>query len=309
MMTSEALVTALGQAVQVLGLQVHSGRMQMETAIADIMSRFVSLHQRLANAVQASRGETQSEDGSLDLAALFRSSENELSGVLKHIASATTQHETQQKTISALLQQVTILERMAQDVGEIASQTTLLALNAAIEAARAGEHGRGFAVVADEVRKLSTRSKDTSQQMGENVKEITTSIRGVVKQSAAAIQQERQFLANAERSIHDVLQRLQVMTHRLTTSADILQNEAEGISKEMDSLLVALQFQDRVSQTLCHVEEGMEELPGHLSTESDQSLEQWLQSLTDRYTTTEERMVHRGEDLSAAQNTQEITFF
>ncbi|PKY11182.1 hypothetical protein B1757_05735 [Acidithiobacillus marinus] len=307
-MASETLISALGQAIQVLSSQVRSGRTQMESAIADIMSRFVSLHQRLGNAVQASRGDAHG-GSSQDLGALFQSSENELLSVLKHIAVVTAQHESQQNVISALLKQVNVLETMARDVGEIASQTTLLALNAAIEAARAGEQGRGFAVVADEVRKLSTRSKETSQQMGESVKEITTSIRGVVNQSASTIQQERQFLGNAERSIRDVLQRLQDMTRHLSASAETLQQEAEGISQEMDQLLVALQFQDRVSQTLSHVEEGMEELPGHLQYDSDQGMQKWSQSLSGKYTTSEERSIHRGESSTATSVDQEITFF
>lgn len=309
-MTTEIFVEAMVQAVQVLSAQVRSGRLQMESAISDLMSRFVSLHERLSNAVQASRLAAQDAEAPQEVSDLFRNSENELLSVLKHISAATAQHEAQQKVIVALLQQVTTLERMAQDVGEIASQTTLLALNAAIEAARAGEHGRGFAVVADEVRKLSTRSKETSLKMGESVKEITTSIRGVVNQSASVIQQERQFLENAERSIRGVLHDLQEMTTHLTSSASILQKEAQGIGNEMDLLLVALQFQDRVSQTLTHVEEGMNELPQHLSqSETDRGVETWLASLAGKYTTSEERSVHRGNHEPDTQAAQEITFF
>ena len=301
----------LAQAIQILVSQVQSGRTQMEDAIGDIMTRFSNLYQRLSKAVQASRGAAQEETAEqLDVSALFRASETELLGVLEHISAATQQHESQQKVIAALLQQVNTLERMAQDVGEIASQTTLLALNAAIEAARAGEHGRGFAVVADEVRKLSTRSKETSQKMGENVKAITASIRGVVQQTAEAIQQERQFLAHAEISIRSMLHRLQEMTRRLTTSADILQNEAQGIGEEMDQLLIALQFQDRVSQTLTHVEAGLSGLPEHLNAEDPaQGVEDWLQALTGNYTTREEHCIHRGETRPVPEAHPEITFF
>ncbi|MBU2753226.1 hypothetical protein HFU84_09475 [Acidithiobacillus sp. CV18-2] len=293
----------------ILTRQLALSREQLEQAITDIVGRFTSLHRRLSEAVLSSQG-TSGEEGAAEARQRFRETETELQMILRHIEASVQQHEANQATISALMQQVNVLEQMAREVGEIAAQTTLLALNAAIEAARAGEQGRGFAVVADEVRKLSSRSKESSVAMAENVKEIVKVIRQVVAAAGKSIEEERTFLKNARESTRNALDRVEQMTEELCTSQARLQLEGTQIAGDMDQLLVTLQFQDRVNQILQHVEEGLAELPRHLHPrESLQSVQDWLQSMENRYSTAEERAAHRNEGVATAGGGDDITFF
>lgn len=79
------------------------------------------------------------------------------------------------------------IQQLTDAVLAISSQTNLLALNAAIEAARAGESGKGFAVVADEIRKLAEDSKNTVNEIQSVVKDVMTSVEGLVKDSSGIL--------------------------------------------------------------------------------------------------------------------------
>ncbi|MFP3325415.1 methyl-accepting chemotaxis protein, partial [Planococcus sp. SIMBA_160] len=76
-----------------------------------------------------------------------------------------------QALISDLNKQAEQINKTANTIAQIASQTNLLSLNAAVEAARAGEQGRGFAVVANEVRQLARGSSEAVDEITRVLKE------------------------------------------------------------------------------------------------------------------------------------------
>ncbi len=289
--------------------QVDMARAHSESSITALTGRFAEINQRIGVAMASSQGE-----GGDSLIALLRENEVELNSIVATLRSALSVKETMLHEIASLSQFTEGLKRMANDVGDIAKQTNLLALNAAIEAARAGEVGRGFAVVADEVRKLSDLSGGTGKKIGETVETVNKAIASTLEISRQYAAQDAETVTKSELVIEHVVSRVQNAVDSLTESSNVLRQETSMIGEEIAEVLVALQFQDRISQVLGHVSSDMGKLKdrivdheAHASTLIDAAA--WLEELSHTYTVPEQHEVHSGGKARAAAVESEITFF
>ncbi len=301
--------------------QVDMARAQTEAAINDLSSRFSELSQRLAAAVAASQGESGDAGQPNWLLAMLGDSEQRLGSITASLRSALEAKETLLREIQALARVADELQEMALEVSGIANQTNLLALNAAIEAARVGEQGRGFAVVAGEVRALSKLSAATGKKISTTVDTVSRSIAAALDLSRQYAQRDDESIAGAGQSIDCVLGAFHQAMAGLGESGDALRRESALIQGEIAEVLVALQFQDRVSQILGHVQDDMGKLEGRLAQhESDAAAgapargarladaSTWLGELARTYTTAEQHTAHGGQQRVAAASS-DITFF
>lgn len=140
---------------------------------------------------------------------------------------ATRSCEDGKRSMAALLGAITEIKNTSQqisdiidDIDDIAFQTNILALNAAVEAASAGAAGKGFAVVADEVRTLAGKSSDASKRTGEL---ISASIRSVNTGTELA--------AEAERSLSDIVSKVNELEKLIAGIADAAAEQSEAISQ------------------------------------------------------------------------------
>ncbi|KAA6174837.1 methyl-accepting chemotaxis protein [Pseudomonas veronii] len=294
--------------------QIEAARAISETSILKLSERFGTLSSNISHSVASNGG----QDASQQLVDLLEVGQQDLNSIVVALRTALSNKESELKEVMQLSGFTEQLQQMAKFVGDIASQTNLLALNAAIEAARAGEAGRGFAVVADEVRKLSSMSGETGRKISETVITVNAAIARTVQMSRHHAEQDTVTLADSERVVSQVIEHFRATAQTLVRNSHDLQQQSTGVADEIAEVLVALQFQDRVSQMLTLITGDLGKLQQQLDERQASSLsghalppmrsDRWLQELSTAYTMPEQHAIHGGQPHAKAE-ANEITFF
>ncbi len=298
---------------------IEASREQMETAVNALSEQFGGIVDKIDATIQATSMETDGlASGENSLAAVFGRNEAQLSALVAVQNDATARMDAMVTKVQGLNRFIAELQEMATDVDRIAQQTNLLALNAAIEAARAGEMGRGFAVVAKEFRMLSNQSGQTGRRIAEKVTVISADIVETCDMVTGSVSQEESSLATSQATIAKVLADFKSVIDIFQHSTDVLKDESIGIQDQINQALVALQFQDRVSQILVQVIKNMELMPTVLS-ESQQAYvdtgvlevadsQRVLSELQKTYVMADQHVIHQGGKV-AQQAASNISFF
>lgn len=293
--------------------QIEAARLISETSILKLSERFGTLSSNISHSVSSNGG----QDASQQLVDLLEVGQHDLNSIVLALRAALSNKENELKEVMQLSGFTEQLQQMAKFVGDIASQTNLLALNAAIEAARAGEAGRGFAVVADEVRKLSSMSGETGRKISETVITVNAAIARTVQMSRHHAEQDTLTLADSERVVSQVIEHFRGNAQTIVRNSHDLQ-QSTNVADEIAQVLVALQFQDRVSQMLTLITRDLGKLQEQLDERHELSLsgnvlapmvsDRWLQELSTTYTMPEQHAIHGGKTHAKA-DASDITFF
>ena len=306
------------QVLPIWSRHVESSRAMTEEAIVNLSASLSGIVSRLeATAAHSEKTAGGLADASGDsIVATLGACQRDLDQVLASLAETVQAKTEMLAEVGRLAGFTAELDQMASEVAAIANRTNLLALNAAIEAARAGEAGRGFAVVADEVRKLSTLSGETGQRIRQKVEIISKAMLGTQQTAERSAEQDRRTLSQSETTIRGVLGTFRQTADKLTQSSEALQRESLGVRDEVQSILVNLQFQDRMSQVLSHVRNDIGKLKGHIDEAlGAQAVDAaavdagaWLAEMEDTYATDEQRANHQGRG-AAGNAGGSISFF
>lgn len=164
----------------------------VETNVKELLDAVNSMTEDIVYLAEAT-SETANQTGrgkeSMDL------TQSSIQTVARETHTAQTGLTSMTQDVHTLHERTASIDNLVVTVNSIAEQTNLLALNASIEAARAGEHGRGFAVVADEVRKLAEQSKNSVDEIRDQLTKIRT---GVEQITSEFQHMDESFRANVE---------------------------------------------------------------------------------------------------------------
>jgi methyl-accepting chemotaxis protein len=308
-----ALEQLVGESLPIWSRHIDHSNRYVEESVSGLMQQFSYLIDSLNQSVSAS----SDSDGSDHVIGTLNSSQTDLSDAVSALRQTQQSRQQMLEELRLLKTFTTELQDMASEVVSIADHTNLLALNAGIESARAGEAGKGFSVVATEIRSLSSRSRETATQMTEKVTSIKKSIESTVDTAERALNVSGEQLAQTEQSIDHVINKSREVIGQLQQSSRNLREDADGVRRVIEQLIVELQFQDRVSQILTQVSHNLRELEQEISEAQDADgrirkfdfdADAWLAKMQASYTMLDQHRTHRGEEHQASKES-EIEFF
>jgi methyl-accepting chemotaxis protein len=308
------LLARLDEAARTWTTHLGTAQTQMREATEQLLQGFVQILEQLDTIVDTDHGGA-SAAGVDQRAALLTRCEDELRGLIENFHGFVQSREQVLGSVRTLSGASHGLRDMAEDVARLARQTNLLSLNAAIEAARAGDSGRGFAVVAAEVRRLSTESGETGRRIGERVGEFGQHMDGALQLAADATTRDAEVIAASENTVNRVVGQVDGTVTELNARAAELAERGRAVKAQVEQLMIAFQFQDRVHQILDQlhgsihgaVDSLRQTLPhGRAPAHGD-----WQALLSAGYTTDEQRAAASGQPTKAgaSASTGETTFF
>jgi methyl-accepting chemotaxis protein len=314
MTPGSVLAARLHEAATIWTRHLGTAQAQMRDATDQLLQGFAQILQELDAIVEPDRQSGAADAAGLDRrSAMLTQCEDRLRGLIDNFHGFVQSRDEVMGSVRSLSDASSGLRDMAEDVAKLARQTNLLSLNAAIEAARAGPSGRGFAVVAAEVRRLSGESGDTGQRITERVNEFGSRMQAALKQAEQRTAQDAQVIRASETTVGEVVGQVDAAVGQLNARALELSARGQAVRAQVEQLMVAFQFQDRVHQILdqvtASITRGCAQLAQAAAGGNLPSAEAWQALVSEGYTTDEQRAVHAGAAAASAQAPSETTFF
>lgn len=259
----EALTSYL-PAITIMDTQLKETAEQIERAVVDVCASFAGISMRAKESVAktsaflASNHNSSREEASVeDLIQDCQTTMESLLNAIEHAGEVSRKAVEQIRLIDSYSHKISTSLRQLDGIAE---GNKILAINARIEAAHAGDAGAGFAVVANEVNAQAQKSHEVILQVSNLSGQLRDAARSAVKDLENLDQRDRKSAAESRSQVTTALTGFQDMHSRMKSMLSEMSREGELLANDISSAIRGLQFQDRTSQRIGHVRNGLETL-------------------------------------------------
>ena len=160
--------------------------------------------------------------------------------------------------LSEVISNLEGIKNVTDEIEEIADLTKILSMNAAIVATRAGNESKGFKIIAHEVRALSDRASDYVEAIRGKVNNILSNSQNIYQQIDSDIMESANISSQSSVTIEATLKEIDARVNYLTGNFREVQKDTEALAKDLDQIVMSIQFQDITRQRIEHVIEPLD---------------------------------------------------
>ena len=270
----EAL-SGMSRVIPVLNGQLQAVIDYTEEAAMELSRSFISINRKAKEQVQdvrrvfgsisegASAGGSQA-DGAVATDSALVNVRSNLNALTDGLDTLVEQIKKNSDSIHSILRQTKSIEEIVATTSEITENSRVLSINATIEAARAGEHGRGFAVVAGEFKQMTERSEEATTEIESTVQMITQLISQVQDEIEQSREISQRLGEQTKTRGQESVDNIDTMIDQAKGDLEKLSGQAESFAKDINSIIMSMQFQDITRQRIEHVIEPLQEFADDL---------------------------------------------
>jgi methyl-accepting chemotaxis protein len=242
----------------IVASQLREVAKHIEESVVKVCGCFQEITQRARQATaQVNQIDDSSADasntGKVGINHLISEMRETMADLLQRIEHTSTFSGQMVDRLNAMERQIEGLNDTLCDIDEVASKSRLLALNGQLEAARAGEQGAAFAIVATETAKMAVHAVASSKKIRKMIGGISESINGAsaeLKQRAATDTREASL---SRKEVNHSLDAMTALHDDMQNSIELSSRNSEHLTHDISEAVMAMQFQDAVSQRIDHV--------------------------------------------------------
>lgn len=282
----------------VLATQLRDTIREVEEAVVGVCGSFQEIAKRAREVVSSGvmrcsqSGPDQEGSG---VAGLIEDTRRTMGLLLQRIEQSSQISSATVDRMQEIEKRMQGLHETLADIDRISAQARLLAFNGQLEAARAGEYGAAFGIVATETAKMAQHTVDASKSIRQMIATLSTSLTEGTSELRQRAEVDRQEADSVRGEVTRSLDSLAALHSKFCRAVEETKLNSRQVGEDLSQAIVAMQFQDAMSQRVGHVAHTLEEihevLETRLAEENDDrsssarvSHHDWSNRMRDRYT-------------------------